>query len=86
MAKFIKANGKMKDVEPKNGIDFRLDELQDYVGGHIEIIYLRDGRMMVVNEEGKLRALPINRDATFLYGGLDLITGDVLVCDRNQIQ
>ena len=86
MAQLIFTNGKTAEVSPKNGTDFQLEELQEFVGGHIEIVYLRDGRMMIVNEEGKLRALPINREATVLYGALDVITGNALVCERDEVK
>ena len=89
MATIIMANGLTKDIEPKNGSDFQLEELQEIVGGYIEVIYLNGngGRLMVCNEEGKLNGLPYNEKATWLYGhGNDHVVGDVLVCDNNQIK
>lgn len=89
MATIIKANGLMQYVEPKNGSNFQLEELQEIVGGYIEVIYLNGngGRLMVCNEEGKLNRLPYNEKATELYGHRrDYIVGDVLVCDNNQIK
>ena len=83
MAKIIKADGTEIAVTPKNGKDFKLDELQPIVGGYIEIVYL-PGRFMVVNEEGKLMGLPINGKASFIAG--ETIVGDVLVCDRKEIK
>lgn len=87
MATIIKANGSTQDIEPKNGSDFQLEELQKIVGGYIEILYLNDGRLMVCNEEGKLNRLPYNEKATRLFGlSYDYVVGDVLVCDNNQIK
>ena len=86
MAQIIKANGTEIDVEPKNGRDFQLSELQKIVCGYIEIVNLTDGRLMVVNEEGKLKGLPVNDEATKLVGYNDVIVGDVLVCSRKQIR
>lgn len=84
MAKWIKANGEVCDVTPRNGKDFSLDELQAFVHGYIELVYLGNDMVMVVNEEGKLLGLPRNTKATQMYP-LDIIVGDVLVCHSNQI-
>lgn len=85
MATIIKANGTVSEITPKNGTDFSLKELRDVVKGYIEIVNLPDGRIMVVNEEGKLYGLPINQQATNLYG-YEIIVGDVLVCKRNEVK
>jgi hypothetical protein len=66
MAIIITPNGTTQEVEPKNGTDFQRDELQRIVGGGSEIITLDDGRIMVVNESGKLSKLPHNDAATLL--------------------
>lgn len=77
------------DVKPMNGTDFSLTELQDFVGGYIEIIQLKDGNTMVVNDEGKLLGLPMNATATQLYrnsfGCADYIVGNALVCDNGEV-
>ena len=87
MAKLIKSDGSFKYVKPKNKENFTLSELQNYVGGHVEIVETKTGRLMVINEEGNLLRLQKNRKATDLYeyGGTDIIVGDVLVIDKNQI-
>ena len=85
MAQIIKADGTKIDVIPKNGTDFQLSELQEIVGGYIEIVFTKDDQLMVVNDEGKLNGLPINEEATKLVG-YDLIVGDVLVCASSQIK
>lgn len=73
--------------EPKNGTDFSLEELQEFVGGDIEIITLADDLIMVVNEEGKLFDLPFNEAATEILRGCsinstnDYIVGSALICE-----
>lgn len=55
-----------------------LDELQEIVGGYIEIVYVRARgrrREMIVNDEGHIKGLPINRAASVIYCGP--IAGDV---------
>ncbi|MEA2628997.1 MAG: hypothetical protein QOJ10_1457 [Chloroflexota bacterium] len=79
-----------EEVQPANGRDFKLAEAQALVGGMIEIHPLDDGRIIVINEEGKLEQLPINVEATILwrqtYGGRDVIVGDVLVCKTSELR
>lgn len=89
MAQIIKTNGGRKEIEPKNGSFFSLGEMQKIVGGYIEIAYLGNDTLMIVNEEGKLMGLPINSEATILYQQRvthDVIVGDVLVCSASQVQ
>lgn len=84
MAKIIKTDGTEREVEPRNGSDFSLSEMQRIVGGFIEIVTLKDHQLMVVNEEGVILEMPYNAKASELYG--QPIVGNVLVCDSNQIK
>ena len=57
-----------------------LHGMQQLVGGHIEIvrpINLPRPYVMIVNEEGLLRDLPINNTGALLYQGV--IVGNVLI-------
>lgn len=93
MAIIIKTTGETIEVKPKNGTDFQLEELQEVVGGYIEILHIyRTGEVMVVNEEGRLENLPWNEKAT-IYAKMnnaifpnDYIVGNVLVCDNKRIK
>ena len=83
-----KADGTKRFIEPENGTDFSLKELQGYVGGYIEIISLGRGERMVVNEEGKLLGLPYNDGATFwcrVAGLGHTIVGDAVICHHSQL-
>ena len=91
MAQIIKTDGQIVPVEPKNGTDFQLDELQQIVGGYVQLFPLANeaGEVMVMNEDGKIEGLPTNPKATELaakrlFQG-DYIVGDVLVCKTEQI-
>ena len=84
MGTWIKANGETTEVQPKNGTDYSLNELQGFVGGFVEIVRIDDDRIMVVNEEGKLYGLQVNEKASKLYKH-DVIVGDVLVCNSNEV-
>ena len=72
----------------RNSDQMTLKEMQDAVGGSIEIVY-DDGDMQIVcNEEGKLMDLPENEKATDIWwdkldaqgkGTLDYLVGNVLI-------
>ena len=87
MAQLIKVNGETIDVTPTNNTNFTLEELQKYVGGIIQIIGTKSKKLMIINEEGKLFNLKKNNKATKLYeyGSEDMVVGDVLIIDENQI-
>lgn len=87
-AKLIEPNGKTTEVEPKNGKDFSLEELQKFVGGYIECIYPDSKTVMILNENGKIDNLPYNDKATTIakVWPHDVIVGTVLVCGKNQIK
>ena len=84
MAKLLNANGTKLKVKPKDGVKFTIEELQRFVGGHIEIVRLDGKDVMVINEEGKLKNFPMNVAATALFnmhhGLSDYIVGDALIC------
>ena len=85
---FIKSNGEEVHVNPSNGSNFSLDELQSYVGGYIEIISIGN-QSLILNEEGKRNDLKVNEKATTMfknqYGNVDFVVGDVLVCPSEMV-
>ena len=87
MATLIKSNGEEMNVLPKNKRDFSLEELQKFIGGFIEIARTKNGKPMIINEEGKINDLPINQKATAIYpyNEYDFIIGDVLICQEDEI-
>ena len=87
MTEIIKTDGTRQPVQPANGSDFTLEEMQAIVGGYIELVELT----MVVNEEGKFIPLSLNLEASRIFrahhpASKDFIVGDVLVCNNNQIR
>ena len=48
-----------------------LKEMQDFVGGYIQVVNGADGSQIIINEEGKIHGLPINVVATTFYLGED---------------
>lgn len=90
MGKIYKTDGTITTVEPKNGTDYSLEELQEIVGGYIEVLPLNEDEIMVLNEEGKILGLDLNDNATELISeaGMwdDFIVGDVLVCKTDEVR
>lgn len=71
-------------VMPANGTDFKLREVQKMIGGYVEVVYLRDGRIMLVDEEGLLKGLPLNRAASRMAGRP--IVGNALVMPNDMFR
>lgn len=59
MATLFMANGTIKHVVPENGKTFTLEELQQHVGGYVELIpgvkHLLQGCMMLADEEALIK-------------------------------
>lgn len=89
MAKLIKTDGTEIIVHPNNGTDFKLEEAQKFVNGYVEVVNLRNGTIMIVNEEGKFteqlnsRASTIARNHNAIFP-FDYIAGDVLLCNEEE--
>jgi hypothetical protein len=92
MATHIKTDGTKTEVQPKNGTDFKLEELKEFIGGGwIEMVECWNpdyqGMVIILDEEGKLKNMPLNVAATDAYGvpHWDVIVGDVLICRKEEI-
>lgn len=91
VATIIYEDGTTKEVSPKNGTDFQLEEMQKVVKGYIDIIRMGDGKIMVINDEGKFEC-EYNQRATEIahsYGALfpgDYIGGNVILCDNDMVK
>ena len=69
MAVVIRVDGTQEMIAPQSPPAFALEELHALVGGWIEVVYLPDGRLLVIDEEGKLKGYPRNEQATRLAAG-----------------
>ena len=89
-AKIIYTDKEAEDYTPKNGRTFELDELQGIVDGNFEIVRLRDGRMIIVDEEGKSKDKAVNIPATNIlrrdHFTADYIVGTAIVCDADMLE
>lgn len=89
-AYLISVGGDIKEISPSNGKTFKLEEAQMHVEGYIEIVYLNDDQIMIVNEEGKY-SKEYNAVTTgiaelhhALWNG-DYICGNVVICPSRML-
>lgn len=89
-AKIIYTDKEAEDYTPKNGKTFELTEMQEIIGGYIEPIRLNDGRMIIVDEDGKSKDKAVNIPATNIlrrdHFTTDYIVGTAIVCDADMIE
>ena len=88
-AKIIYTDKEAEDYTPKNGTTFELEEMQKIIGGYVEPIRLNDGRMIIVDEDGKSKDKAVNIPATNIlrrdHYTTDYIVGTAIVCDADMI-
>lgn len=70
-----------------------LADMQELVGGYIELVHLNDTQYMVVNEDGHIHELPYNTMANQLlsvqrpeFAKLNSIVGNVFLIDKTDIE
>ena len=89
-AKIIYTDKEAEDYTPKNGKTFELTEMQEIIGGYVEPIRLNDGRMIIVDEDGKSKDKAVNIPATNIlrrdHFTTDYIVGTAIVCDADMIE
>ena len=78
MATLYKADG---SIEEGVSID-TLKEMQSHVGGFIEYLYSGDN-VLIVNDEGRIRNLPLNGFMSSLYGAP--LYGDIVMTRIEEI-
>lgn len=83
----------IEEIIPENGKDFKLEELQRYVKGYIEIVRCKNPDFIaVVDEEGKLKENSyINTLATAVAHQVvgnfnDWLAGDVIFCRSSMVK
>lgn len=84
MATLFKPDGTTQSVEPKNGRDFKIEELWDLIGGYVQVVSASGGKILIVDEEGLLKHRPLNKEASKRAGFM--IVGDALLCDKKQLR
>jgi hypothetical protein len=60
--------------------------MQKAVGGYIEIVPTPDGRLIELDEEGKIKGKGLNKKANDIYDSIfDHIVGDVILANNDEI-
>lgn len=91
-ALFIPIEGEIKEIEPKNGSDFQLEEVYELLNIElVECVYIpnNNNKIMLVDEEGAFRQVINKRASAFCsdcYQSPCTIFGDVLVVFNNQFK
>lgn len=89
-ARIIYTDKEAEEYTPKNGKTFALTEMQEIVGGYVEPIRLNDGRMIIVDEDGKSKNKAVNIPATNIlrrdHFTTDYIVGTAIVCDADMVE
>ena len=89
-AKIIYTDKEAEYYTPKNGKTFALTEMQEIIGGYVEPIRLNDGRIIIVDEDGKSKDKAVNIPATNIrrrdHYTTDYIVGTAIVCDADMIE
>ena len=74
-----------------------LKAAQEFVGGYVEGITFPNGDYLIINEEGKLRQLPLNPEATtlwratftkdkYLFGYDDFVVGPAILIKKQALK
>lgn len=75
IVKKMYADGRVEDVEE----EMNLEQMQEFVGGYITYVPSTERhRSLVVNEEGEMKNLPINQNATMVVSPRFLIGKGIL--------
>ena len=66
-----------------------LEEAQEFVGGLVERVQLKNGDVMLIDEEGKFKNLHVNQKATDhwikSYGITDVIVGNAILIKQSAL-
>lgn len=85
------SNQKLEKIEPKNKKNFTLKELYEILDcDTIEVVYLSNGNIMIIDENGKLLDKRYNDYATNILrtdnpDNRDFIVGNALVCNSSEL-
>jgi hypothetical protein len=83
-AELIKIDGTRTTIVPKNGTDFTLSELYNYIDCDMIEVVRVGKRILVVDESGLLKRKSKNATASMLAS--NYIVGDVVLCDDDMVR
>ena len=74
----IRPEGQIQIIEHDDSLDF----YRSYINGFIEIVRVHDDVVMIIDDEGKIKDLPVNILASWLYNCEDYIVGPAILDKR----
>lgn len=74
MMRLITTDGKQ---EHRSKMSF--EEMQAFVGGYVEVVPIKDGQVVICNEDGLSQRLPVNS----VFGRF---VGNIVVCAREELE
>jgi hypothetical protein len=83
----ITPKGKVKEIVFQ-GEKITFNEIRKLVKGYVEFVWLKDGKILIVNEEGKFYGLPYNDIATQVIvenGMNDYIVGNAIILESKYV-
>lgn len=86
MATLYEPSGRDTPCRPRNGKKFTLDELQELIGGYVEMVSIPGDvgrRVFFVDEDGRMKGLPSNVRASHI--AYRLLLGNALLCSPKEV-
>lgn len=80
----VRVDGTREEKKPANGTDFTLRELQQMVGGYIEIVASDLETLVIGDEEGRLKGKQYNPSISQQYGVF--LVGDCVIIKREYMK
>lgn len=82
MAQLYRVGEKPQTITSKNGRKFELEEVWDLIGGYVEMWNIGHGAIMLWDEDGGPKGLPLNVEASRIAGFP--VVGTAMVCAKSQ--
>jgi len=92
MAKLIKTDSSVTDIFPADKeAGFTLEEIYGAIGCELfEPLSLSNGKMLLMDEEGRLKGLAVNEQASVIasvdFGYSCVIVGNAIYCDQSELK
>lgn len=82
MAQLYRVGEKPQTISPKNGHKFELEEVWSLIGGYVIVRNLGHGAVMLMDEDGEPKELPLNTQASRIAGFP--VVGTAIVCRKSE--
>jgi hypothetical protein len=68
MARILSVDGEVIEVQPADGREFTVAEMEKLVGGEFDLIRTDMGASMAIDENARAKGLDLNRRASMMTG------------------